>query len=156
MFSFPNCLRPSTEATDAAIAILEADDYPVKSASDIFVEMGGLCGNKRTQDAQRHLKELQDSCIREINAAIQEGRTPPKSKKAGLVMRLSVDIHIFVHVAQNLLSGTHPDQPPLEVSQSTLEKAIEYVEWAASQKTFHRGKTDRKLDVVNDFIGIRF
>ena len=135
LFSFPNCLRPSTEATDAAIAIWDAGHYPVKSTSDIFVEMGRLCGNKRTytfsQDAQRHLKELQESCIREINAAIQEGRSPPKSKKADLVMRLSVAIHIFVHVAQNLLLGTHPGQPLLEVSQSTLEKAIKYVEWAA-------------------------
>ena len=106
----------------------------------IFVEMGQLCANKATytfkfdEDANALLKRLHESCINEINQAIEEGRTPPKSKKADLVQRVAVAIHMFVHVTHNLLSCIKPDMPPLAVSLNTLESAIAYVEWAESQK----------------------
>ena len=139
LFTFPKCVRPPPQATDQATdqASLE-EDCPIKSTSDIFVEMRQLCANKATytfdEDANALLKCLHESCITEINQAIEERRTPPKSKKADLVQRVAVAIHMFVHVTHNLLSCIKPDMPPLAVSLNTLESAIAYVEWVESQK----------------------
>ena len=77
---------------------------------------------------------LHGNFIEEINQALQEGRTPPKSKKVDVTLRMAASVHILNHVISKLLDGQKPDMPDLEVTRETLAKTISYVGWAESQK----------------------
>lgn len=63
-----------------------------------------------------------------------EGRTPPKTKKMDVILRVAAALHIFNHVTSHLLAHREPTPPPEAIEKSTLLKAIDYVTWAESQK----------------------
>ena len=77
---------------------------------------------------------LNEEFIAEVNDAITEGRTPPKTKKVDIILRIAVSIHIFTHVTTELLNERQPGMPDGDVGKETLHRAINYVKWAESQK----------------------
>ena len=62
---------------------------------------------------------LNEEFIAEVNDAITEGRTPPKTKKVDIILRIAVSIHIFTHVTTELLNERQPGMPDSEVGKET-------------------------------------
>ncbi|KAK3726241.1 hypothetical protein QZH41_001309 [Actinostola sp. cb2023] len=87
LFLFPSCLRPSVEETEET-------------------EAARLC-----EDAEQFLSKLQSEEIQDINNAINEGHPPPKSKKMDLIRRIAVALHVFNHIASNLIEGHTKECP---------------------------------------------
>lgn len=100
LFLFPNCLRPTTEQTEAAQRWLKSGDLLLKEITSIFLEMFDLHREKSTykfkHDALHLLKTLSDDFIKQVNDAI-EGNVPPKWKKIDLIQRVAVSLHVFNH-----------------------------------------------------------
>ena len=137
-FLFPNCLRPTTERSEAARTWLQSDDVRLKDITDIFLKTHDLHLEKSTykftEDGVDLLKKLSDDFIQEVNEAIEEGNVPPKSKRIDLIQRVAVSLHVFNHIASALLRGQKPAPPTQEVSKDTLEASISLIEYAESQK----------------------
>ena len=136
LITFPKCLRPTPTQTDQAMEYLS--NLPLSSCDDIFIEIARLHSKRTTyslSDDARHLVNLiNEEFIAEVNAAISEGRSPPKTKKVDIVLRVAVSLHIFNAVANKLIKGEEPTIPEQQIDKSTVVKAISYVSWAESQK----------------------
>lgn len=78
---------------------------------------------------------MDEEYIHEINEAIKNGQTPPKSKKFDLVMRVSLALHVFSLVLDSLLDGIDLGSIPLEISLEDLEAAMYYVSFCEMQKS---------------------
>ena len=85
------------------------------------------------QEATETVNTINEQFIAEVNEAILEGTSPPKTKKIDILC-VAAALHIFNHVTAELLQGRQPTQPADEIEKSTLLCAIEYVNWAESQK----------------------
>ena len=122
LITFPKCLRPTPTQTDQAMEYLK--NLPLSSCDNIFIEIARLHSHRTTyslRDEARHLVNL-------INEEfIAEGRSPPKTKKVDIVLRVEVSLHIFNKVANQLLKGEEPTMPDEQIKMSTIEKAISYV-----------------------------
>ena len=127
---------PTPTQTDQAMEYLT--NLPLSSCDDIFIEVARLHSQRTTytlSDDARHLVNLiNEEFIAEVNAAISEGRSPPKTKKVDIVLRVAVSLHILNVVANQLLKGEEPTMPDQQIDKSSVEKAISYVPWAESQK----------------------
>lgn len=136
LFTFPICLRPTPQQTEDAIETLK--NCPIASCDDIFIEIARLHSRRTiyrlTDDARSLINLINEEYIREVNAAISEGRSPPKTKKVDIILRIAVSLHIFNSVTDNLLQRIEPQMPEQEIPKATVEKAITYVTWAESQK----------------------
>lgn len=136
LITFPKCLRPTPTQTDQAMEYLS--NLPLSSCDDIFIEIARLHSKRTTyslSDDARHLVNLiNEEFIAEVNAAISEGRSPPKTKKVDIVLRVAVSLHIFNAVANKLIKGEEPTIPEQQIDKSAVENAISYVSWAESQK----------------------
>ena len=77
---------------------------------------------------------LNEEFIAEVNEAITEGRTPPKTKKIDVILRVAAALHILNNLASQLLEQRQPTPPADKIERSTLLSAIDYVTWAESQK----------------------
>ena len=134
--TFPKCLRPTPTQTSQAIEALK--ESGLSSVEDIFVEIACLHLSRSTytldQEATETVNTINEQFIAEVNEAILEGTSPPKMKKIDIILRVSAALHIFNHVTAELLQGRQPTQPADEIEKSTLLCAIEYVNWAESQK----------------------
>lgn len=108
------------------------------SGDDVFVEIACLhllCTTYTlNQDATETVNTLNDEFISEVNEAILEGRTPPKTKKFDVILCVAAALHIFNHVTVELLQCRRPTQPADEIEKSTLLCTIDYVSPAESQK----------------------
>ena len=131
LITFPKCLRPTPTQTDQAMEYLT--NLPLSSCDDIFIEVARLHAKRTTyslSDDARHLVNLiNEEFIAEVNAAISEGRSPPKTKKVDIVLRVAVSLHIFNAVANKLIKGEEPTIPEQQIDKSTVENAISYVSW---------------------------
>jgi hypothetical protein len=72
---------------------------------------------KFNTDAQALLNNLQSQEIEEINQsmAIKEGNPPPKCTKTDLIKRLEGSLHIFNHIATNLIDSVEPGPPAMRI-----------------------------------------
>ena len=139
LISFPKCLRPSPQETNHAVETLK--EGALSSCEDIFIEIARLHTSRTsytlTQEANDNRlndNRLNEEFIAEVNKSITEGRTPPKTKKIDIILRVAASLHIFNHVASQLLDQTQPTPPTEEIERTTLLSAIDYVTWAESQK----------------------
>ena len=136
LVTFPKCLRPTPLQTNQALEYLQ--QRPIRSCNDIFIEIARLHSTRTTYTLDREAREIVDllneEFIAEVNDAITEGRTPPKTKKVDIILRIAVSIHIFTHVTTELLNERQPGMPDGDVGKETLHRAINYVKWAESQK----------------------
>lgn len=136
LITFPKCLRPKPQETEQAIEYLKT--LPLASCDAIFIEIARLHSSRATysleEEARHLLNIINEEFITEVNAAISEGRIPPKTKKIDIVLRMAVSLHVLNAVTDQLLQGQEPHMPGEEIEKSTLEKAISYVSWAESQK----------------------
>ena len=80
------------------------------------------------------LDSVNETYIESINRAIEEGDTPPQSKKIDQIMRLAVPIHVLTSVVEELLNGRHPSSPLTTIAKSSLDAAVKYVNFCESQK----------------------
>ena len=83
LFIFPTCLWPSLQDTEDALSWLESQ--PLKSLTDVFLEMFEYHGNRKvvykfTDSAKSLLNDLQSQEIHDINETTKEGNPPPKCK----------------------------------------------------------------------------
>ena len=136
LITFPKCLRPTPTQTNQALEALKENG--LTNCDDIFIEIARLHTSRSTytlsQEAAVTLNGLNEEFITEVNEAIMEGRTPPKTKKMDVILRVAAALHIFNHVTSHLLAHSEPTPPPEAIAKSTLLKAINYVTWAESQK----------------------
>ena len=79
-------------------------------------------------------REIIDQFAVEVNAAIQQGTVPPKSKIPELIPRVATALHVFNHTMEGLLAGVPASLPPTEISKATLECAAEFVHHLEGQK----------------------
>ena len=89
---------------------------------------------KFTDDAQELMNNFQSQEIQEIDEAITEGNPPPKCKKMDLIKKLATALHIFNHVASNLLQGIQSPPPAMRVPKQSVQAAEKFVVFADSQK----------------------
>lgn len=136
LITFPKCLRPSPQETNQAVEALK--ESALSNCEDIFIEIARLHTSRSsytlTQEANDTVNGLNEEFIAEVNEAITEGRTPPKTKKIDVILHVAAALHIFNHVASQLLEHTQPTPPADKIERSTLLSAIDYVTWAESQK----------------------
>ena len=138
LITFPKCLRPTPAQTSQALEALKENG--LTNCDDIFIEIARLHTSRSTytltQEAADTLNGLNEEFITEVNEAIMdpEGRTPPKTKKMDVILRVAAALHIFNHVTSDLLAHREPTPPADAIEKSTLLKAIDYVTWAESQK----------------------
>ena len=122
--------------TNQAVETLK--ESALSSCEDIFIEIARLHTSRTsytlTQEANDTVNRLNEEFIAEVNEAITEGRTPPKTKKIDVILRVAASLHVFNHVASQLLDYTQPTPPTDEIEKTTLLSAIDYVAWAESQK----------------------
>jgi hypothetical protein len=133
---FPVCFRPTPQETEDAKAAVE--EIPLKSFTDVFIEMYNLHLDRKEFHFSSGAKEMIDSLnadfIKAVNDAIGEGVPPPKSKRVDLLQRISVSLHILTHVLSCLIRGRKPRSPPKDVSAETVKKALILLEYVESQK----------------------
>ena len=121
------------------------DANPNQSSHGIFNEFAAFkfqiarlhshCTMYSLSNGARHLVNLiNEEFIVEVNVVITEGRSPLKTKKVDIVLRVAVSLHIFNIVANQLLRGEEPTMPDEQIEKSTREKAISYVSWAEPKK----------------------
>ena len=136
LISFPKCLRPSPQEANQAVETLK--ESAVSSCKDILIEIVRLDTSQTsyilTQEANDTVNRLNVEFIAEVNEAITEGRTSPKTKKIDIILRVAASLYIFNHVASQLLAQTQPTPPTEVMERTTLFSAINYVTWAESQK----------------------
>ena len=133
LISFPKCLRPSPQQTNHAVETLK--EGARSSCEDIFTRLHtSRTSYTLTQEANDTVNRLNEEFIAEVNEAITEGRTPPKTKKIDIILRVAASLYIFNHVASQLLDQTQPTPLTEEIERTTLLSAIDYVTWAESQK----------------------
>ena len=146
LITFPKCSRPTPTQTSQAIEALK--ESGLSSVEDIFVEIARLHLSRSTytldQEATETVNTINEQFIAEVNEAILEGTSPPKTKKIDIILRVAAALHIFNHVTEELLQGRQPTQPADEIEKSTLLCAIEYVNWAESQKEIFVEVSDMK------------
>jgi len=108
LISFPKCLRPSPQETNHAVETLK--EGALSSCEDIFIEIAQLHTSRTsytlTQEANDTVNRLNEEFIAEVNEAIIDGRTPPRTKKVDIILRIAASLHIFNHVASQLLDHT--------------------------------------------------
>ena len=132
LVTFPKCLHPSQ--TDQAMEHLTT--LPLSSCDNIFIEIARLHLHRSRyslSDEATHLHLINEVFIAEVNAAISEGRSPPKTTKVDIVLGVAVSLHIFNAVANQLLKGEEPIMPDQQIEKSTIERAISYVSLAEYQ-----------------------
>ncbi|PFX14489.1 hypothetical protein AWC38_SpisGene21343 [Stylophora pistillata] len=139
LITFPKCLRPAPYQTSQAIESLkESALSSLSSIGDVFVEIARLHLSHSTytlnQEAKETMNTVNEEFITEVNEAMLEGTTPPKTKKIDIILRVAAALHIFNHVTAELLQRRKPTQPADEIEHSTLLCAIDYVAWTESQK----------------------
>ena len=136
LFWFPICLRPSPDETEAAKSVLNG--IPVKSFTDVFLEMYSLHLGKKdysfTQAARKVIQSIETEFITELNEAITQGIPSPKSKRANLVKRMAVSLHVLTHIVSDLVEGRKPRSPSKEVTLDTVKKCLLLLEYCESQK----------------------
>ena len=146
LITFPKCLRPTPTQPSQAIEALK--ESGLSSVEDVFVEIARLHLSRSTytldQEATETVNTINEQFIAEVNEAILEGTSPPKTKKIDIILRVAAALHIFNHVTADLLQGRQPTQPADEIEKSTLLYAIEYVNWAESQKEMFVEVSDMK------------
>ena len=106
LITFPKCLRPTPTQTSQAIEALK--ESGLSSVEDVFVEIARLHLSRSTyaldQEATETVNTINEQFIAEVNEAILEGTSPPKTKKIDIILRVAAALHIFNHVTAELLS----------------------------------------------------
>ena len=150
MFMYPICLRPDRRSP---LSWFESEDVSLKQVSDIFLEMHDTHDSPApshytfSEAAQHRLPAHKDDFIQEVNDAIGEGNVPPKSKKVDLLQKVSSALHVFNHIAEELMAGS----PPPEISLETLNQAKCFVKYAETQKEIAM-EVSNKFATFNSFI----
>ena len=103
----------------------------LSSCEDILIEIARLHTSQTsyilTQEASDTVNRLNEEFIPEVNEAITEVRSPPKTKKIYIILRVAALLHIFNHVASQLLDQTQPTPPTKVMQRTTLLSAINYL-----------------------------
>ena len=102
---FPLCFRLTPQETEDAK--VTEDGIPLKSFTDVFIEMYNLHLGRKEFHLSSGAKEMVDSLnadfVKAVNGAIGEGVPPPKSKCVALLQRISISLHILMHVLSCLI-----------------------------------------------------
>ena len=87
-----------------------------------------------TQGARKVIQSIETEFITELNEAITQGISSPKSKRTDLVMRLAVSLHVFVQIVSDLVEGRKPRSPSKDVTLDTVKKCLLLLDYCESQK----------------------
>ena len=110
LITFLKCLRPIPTQTSQAIEALK--EKALSSVEDVFVDIARLHLSRSTytldQEATETVNTINEQFVAEVNEAIFEGTSLPKTKKIDIILRVAAALHIFKHVTAELLQGRQP------------------------------------------------
>ena len=135
LIATPLAYRPTLSEMETA-----ANDLSTKVVSDfdeLFQIIKGIEENTKftfDDDAFQLLRETIDHFVIEVNDAIREGKVPTKSKTPELVPRMAAALHVFNHSMVQLLAGVPSTPPPTQITKTTLERALAFIQHLESQK----------------------
>lgn len=131
----PLVFRPTLTEMENAASQLSTE--MVEDFQQVFKDIGEKSQKlhfRFSEDANTLLREKMDQFVMEVNNAIREGKTPPKSKIPELVPRVATALHVFNHTMGEILTGVPITPPSRQISKDTVEIAIELVKHWECQK----------------------
>ncbi|KAJ8046754.1 hypothetical protein HOLleu_01090 [Holothuria leucospilota] len=136
LISVPLCLRPTPRMSQEARSRLE--EKATSSFTDVMSNLYDLVTVAKdfcfSTEASEAVKGMEEDFILEINEAIRSGKTPPKSKKIDLIMRVALALHILTFALETILDGVDTGDIPLEIPLIHLEAAVYYISYCETQK----------------------
>ncbi|XP_071854829.1 uncharacterized protein [Apostichopus japonicus] len=132
----PLCLRPTPEESRHSKRTLE--DLPscptfltiMSAISDITTTSYTFC-----EDSANYLQEMETEFITEMNEAISTGTVPPKSKKIDMIARVSLCLHVFCDITQQLLDSVDSMRSPdSQIPMAAVQGAVYFVNFCETQK----------------------
>ena len=79
-------------------------------------------------------KRLKTEHVNAVNAAIENGEVPLKSKGTDLVTRVAVAFNAIDFFIASLLNEEPTNNPPEQITEACYKKAVQYVEYLHAQK----------------------
>jgi len=79
-------------------------------------------------------KRLKTEHVNAVNAAIENGEVPPKSKGTDLVTRVAVAFNAIDFFIASLLNEEPTNNPPEQITEACYQKAVQYVDYLHAQK----------------------
>ena len=137
LVTVPNARKPTPEQEEEAAEYLER--LRLKDFQPVFASVHAahkdITRSYRLNAAAAELhKRLKTEHVNAVNAAIENGEVPPKSKGTDLVTRVAVALNALEYFIASLLNEEPPNNPPEQLTQSSYKKAVQYVEYLHAQK----------------------
>ena len=108
--------------TSQAIEALK--ESGLSSVEDVFMEIACLHLSHSTytldQQATETVNTINEQFIAEVNEAILEGTSPPKTKKINIILRVAAALYIFNTSLRSYFKAGSPD------SQQTKSKSLRF------------------------------
>ena len=137
LISVPNARKPTPEQEEEAAEYLEG--LRLKDFQPVFASVHAahrdITRSYRLNAAAAELhKRLKTEHVNAVNAAIENGEVPPKSKGTDLVTRVAVAFNAIEYFIASLLNDEPTKNPPEQLTESCYKKAVQYVEYLHAQK----------------------
>ncbi|PFX12073.1 hypothetical protein AWC38_SpisGene24024 [Stylophora pistillata] len=137
LISVPNARKPTPEQEEEATEYLER--LQLKQFQPVFASLHAahkdITRSYRLNAAAAELhKHLKTDHVNAVNAAIEKGEVPPKSKGTDLVTRVAVTFNAIDYFIDSLLNEEPAKNPPEHITEACYKKAVQYVEYLHAQK----------------------
>ena len=137
LISVPNARKPTPEQEEEATEYLEG--LQLKDFQTVFASVHAahrdITRSYRLNTAAAELhKRLKTEHVNAVDAAIENGEVPPKSKGTDLVTRVAVAFNAIDFFIAALLNEQPTNNPPEQITEACYKKAVQYVEYLHAQK----------------------
>ena len=137
LISVPNARKPTPEQEEEATEYLEClqlRDFQALFASVHATHREITRSCRLNATAAEFHKRLKTDHVNAVNAAIENGEVPPKSKGTDLVIRVAVAFNTIDYFIASLLNEEPANNPPEQITEACYKKAVQYVEYLHAQK----------------------
>ncbi|KAJ7392380.1 hypothetical protein OS493_012040 [Desmophyllum pertusum] len=137
LISVPLVLKPTPEEEEQATEYLAR--LPLKEFQPVFKAIADSHNDIiRTYSldpaaAELH-RQLKTDHVNEVNAAIQNGQVPPKSKSTDLVTRVAVALSTVTYAISAMLDEEPTNNPPEKITEDCYRKSMAYIQYLHSKK----------------------
>ena len=143
LISVPNARKPTPEQEEEATEYLER--LQLKDFQSIFASVHTahreIPRSYRLNAAAPELhKCLKTDHVIAVNAAIENGEVPPKSKGTDLMTRVAAAFNAIDYVIASLLNKERVNNPPQQITEACYKKDVQYVEYLHAQKKTSKEK----------------
>ncbi|KAJ7334338.1 hypothetical protein OS493_014648 [Desmophyllum pertusum] len=135
LISVPLALKPTPEEEEQATEYLAR--LPLKEFQPVFKAIADSHNDIiRTYSldpaaAELH-RQLKTDHVNEVNAAIQNGQVPPKSKSTDLVTRVAVALSTVTYAISAMLDEEPTNNPPEKITEDCYRKSMAYIQYLHS------------------------